>query len=210
VTSGWIAVNPAKGIKSRGVKQAPTMPFSADQWRDILTALDMYGEIHKQSPETIRRQLRALMLLLRYSGLRICDAVALRTSAVDAKGRLFLYQAKTGEPVKLPLPDEVLNALRAIEEGGPYYFWNGTSTLKSRMTEWQERLKKVFVIAGIPDGHAHRFRDTFSVAMLDAGVSLETVSILLGHKSIKTTEKHYAPFVKSRQEALEAAVKGTW
>jgi integrase/recombinase XerD len=32
------------------------------------------------------------------------------------------------------------------------------------------------------------------------------VSILLGHTSIKTTEKHYAPWVRSRQVALEAAV----
>jgi integrase/recombinase XerD len=37
-------------------------------------------------------------------------------------------------------------------------------------------------------------------------VDLKTVSMLLGHTSIKTTEKHYAPWVKARQEALEAAV----
>ena len=32
-----------------------------------------------------------------------------------------------------------------------------------------------------------------AVDLLDAGVPLETVSILLGHKSFKATEKHYAP-----------------
>jgi site-specific recombinase XerD len=65
-------------------------------------------------------------------------------------------------------------------------------------------------MAGVADGHSHRLRDTFSVDLLQNGVSLETVSQLLGHTSIKTTQKHYAPWVKTRQDALEAAVMGTW
>jgi len=48
------------------------------------------------------------------------------------------------------------------------------------------------------------FRDTFAVEMLLAGVPLEQLSILLGHKSVKITEKHYAPWVKARQEQLAA------
>jgi integrase len=60
--------------------------------------------------------------------------------------------------------------------------------------------------AGLPEGHSHRLRDTFSVELLQKGVSIETVSLLLGHKSIRVTETHYAPWVKIRQDALEAAV----
>ena len=53
-------------------------------------------------------------------------------------------------------------------------------------------------------------RDTFAVEMLLAGVPLEQVSILLGHKSVKITEKHYAPWVKARQEQLAANVRKAW
>jgi site-specific recombinase XerD len=54
-------------------------------------------------------------------------------------------------------------------------------------------------------GHPHRFRDTFSVSLLEKGENLHTVQLLLGHTSIKTTEKHYAPFVESFQRVLDAA-----
>jgi len=47
------------------------------------------------------------------------------------------------------------------------------------------------------------------VELLLAGVPLESVSILLGHSSIRITEKHYAPWVRARQEQLEADVLKT-
>ena len=71
-------------------------------------------------------------------------------------------------------------------------------------------MKRLFILAGVPDGHAHRFRDTFSVRLLLAGVPIEHVSILLGHQSVRITEKHYAPSVRERQEQLEADVRRTW
>jgi hypothetical protein len=54
------------------------------------------------------------------------------------------------------------------------------------------------------------FRDTFAVELLLAGVPLDQVSILLGHSSVKITERHYAPFCKARQEQLAASVKLAW
>jgi integrase/recombinase XerD len=65
----------------------------------------------------------------------------------------------------------------------------------------------VFKKAKIKNGHSHRFRDTFAVSMLQAGVSLEDVSTLLGHQSLRITQKHYSPWVKTRQDALDKAVK---
>jgi integrase len=54
------------------------------------------------------------------------------------------------------------------------------------------------------------FRDTFAVELLLAGVPIDQVSLLLGHSSVKITERHYAPFCKARQDQLAASVKLAW
>jgi integrase/recombinase XerD len=208
VASGWSPGNPAKMVRAPQAVQTPTMPFSKEEFEKILWALEVYCEKHPQSPPDTQRKLRAMILLMRYSGIRISDAVMLKNDRIK-DGRLFLYQAKTGVPVYIPLPKEVRDALSACEEPSGRCFWPGGAS-KTWTTEWQARMKKVFVIAGIPDGHPHRLRDTFSVELLEKGVPLETVSLLLGHKSIRTTEKHYAPWVHARQTALEKAVMKTW
>jgi integrase len=72
--------------------------------------------------------------------------------------------------------------------------------------DWQRALKGVFKEAGIPHGHAPRFRDRFAVGLLQAGVPMDRVSVSLGHSSIKVTEKHYSPWVRARQDQPEAQV----
>ena len=74
------------------------------------------------------------------------------------------------------------------------------------MPVWRKRLADVFKKAKIKNGHSHRFRDTLAVSLLQAGVSLEDVSTLLGHQSLRITQKHYSPWVKTRQDALDKAV----
>ena len=45
---------------------------------------------------------------------------------------------------------------------------------------------------------------------LEKGVSLETVSVLLGHSSLKITERHYKPWMKKLQTKLEEEVTKLW
>lgn len=91
-----------------------------------------------------------------------------------------------------------------------YFFWSGVGKLDSAVRSWQTRLRKLFELANIPGGHAHRFRDTFAVELLLTGVSIEHVSILLGHQSVRITEKHYSPWVRARQEQLESDLENAW
>jgi integrase/recombinase XerD len=200
--SGWIHTNPAVHLKPPRITEPPTAPFTREEIAEILKACDAYPD------KANRVRLRALVLLLRYSGLRFRDAATLSRDRIQ-NDKLFLYTAKTGTPVFCPLPPFVIEALNAIPES-TYFFWTGVSTPRTAAGIWQESLKRLFILAGVPSGHAHRFRDTFSVELLLAGVPIERVSILLGHHSVRITEKHYTPWVRARQEQLEADVRRTW
>ena len=90
-----------------------------------------------------------------------------------------------------------------------HFFWTGESAIQCATGDWQCTLKAVFRLSRIPDGHAHRFRDTLAVELLQA-VPMHRVSVILGHSSIKVTEKHYPPWVRAPQEQSEADVSRSW
>lgn len=235
IQNGWISVNPASEIKSPKVTMRPTLPFSRDEMMRILSAIAEQIEECQAPGKANARRLRALVLLLRYSGLRIGDAVSCSVDRL-ANGKLRLYTQKTGTHVHCPLPEFVVKELEAIPKMSErYWFWSGNGKFQTAVGDWQGRLLDLFKDMKVKqfarvnkitadearkqleekggrfaEGHAHRFRDTFAVELLLAGVPLERVSILLGHTSVKITEKHYAPWVRERQEQAEADVKRTW
>jgi integrase/recombinase XerD len=209
VDSEWIERNPAKRVKLPPAKYEPTLPFTDEQMEKILWAAEFIREAHPKIPDGTEKKLLALVLLMRYAGLRISDACLFRSVQLE-DGKVFLRQEKTKQPVWVPVPVKVTEAIAAVDKGKEFLFYDQVGKPKSCITEWQQRLKLVYEFAGIPDGHSHRLRDTFSVDLLSKGVPIDVVSKLLGHTSIKTTEKHYAPWVKSRQIKLEEAVKATW
>jgi integrase/recombinase XerD len=206
----WVSENPASDLKAPKVTLCPTLPFTPEEMQKIYVAIDKYKEEMPQHGLENARRLRGLVLLQRYSGLRIGDVVGMETNRIKGK-KLFLYTAKTGVPVNTVLPDFVLKALdetpRVCET---YFFWSGNGKLDSIVRSWQNRLHRLFELAGVEGGHPHRFRDTFGVELLLSGVPIERVSILLGHQSVRITEKHYSPWVRSRQDQLEADLAQAW
>jgi integrase len=206
--SGWAQTNPATLIKAPMGKHIPTLPFTASEMEKILWAVELFPNRGVHGMNTQPR-VRAFVNVLRYSGLRIGDVCTLSRDKIK-DGKLLLYPHKTGVPVFLPLPQSVVDDLSKCDTGNNYYFWSGRGSIRSGVSCWQRTLAKLFEKAGVENGHAHRFRDTFSVNLLEAGVSLETVSTLLGHSSIRITEKHYAPWVKSRQIKLEESIEKAW
>jgi site-specific recombinase XerD len=165
----WVSENPASDIKAPKVSLRPTLPFTREEVIKTLAALEAYGE---SAGLKNAQRLRAFVLVLRYSGLRIGDAVQLSTDRVQGN-RLFLYTQKTGVPVYCVLPDFVVKTLESSpRSSAQYFFWTGQSRTHSAIGKWQRRLQRLFEFAKV-SGHAHRFRDTFAVELLLSGVPLE-------------------------------------
>ena len=135
-------------------------------------------------------------MLLRYSGLRISDGVFIDKTRFSGS-TVRLYTAKTGTHVSVPLPDKVVEAMKGINYS---FIENPEAKAKHAVGSYQRSLRRME--CGVSDLHAHRLRDTFAVELLVKGVPISDVSVLLGHSSVKITEKHYAPWVKARQDRL--------
>jgi len=106
------------------------------------------------------------------------------------------------------LPAPVIDALKNFEPvTKTHFFWDGISTLKSLTNLYRDSyLAPVFKAAKLTGNpHPHQLRHTFAVKLLSHGTSVENVAALLGN-SPKIVWKHYAAWVKERQEALDQAV----
>lgn len=203
--NGWTESNPATTIKKPKVTNKPVQPFIAEEVEAILKATDSYPEKNSYGHDN-RARMRAFVLTLRYTGLRIGDAVRLSRAQVS-NGRVLLHTQKTGAPIYLPLPKVLLDALKAIETGSPYFYWTGTGG-KGSLNTWDLGFRKVLKLAGVK-GHAHMFRHTLAIELLEKGITVEHVAAILGN-SPAIIYKHYAPWVASRQKALDAAVMKIW
>lgn len=207
----WIPDNPAELLSPVRVRKVPTGYFTQEEIKRIVAAVPtVYArERYKGQPITqLAERLRTFILLLRWSGLRIGDAISLTRARLSADDKILLYMAKTGQPVFVPIPPDVAAALRK-QPGEQYFFWSGAGSVTSAVKNWRYLIGRVLEKAGLK-GHPHMFRDTFAVELLLAGVPIEQVSMLLGHSSTAITMTHYAPWVKARQVQLEESVRKAW
>jgi integrase/recombinase XerD len=197
------------------IDEPETLPLTADEYTRLLDAI--YGTIEGKERQT---QVHALIQLMRWSGLAIRDALTLKRRELQhdkAKNihRIVTARQKTGTHVSVPIPPDVAKELLTVLNDNPeYVFWSGKGEEESITKNWAKYyIAPLFKAAKIRnDGHmmSHRLRDTFAVDLLEKGLPLEEVSKLLGHESIKTTERSYAKWVKGRQDRLDSLVTGTW
>ena len=210
--AGWLPRIPK--LSPIKVERVPTMPLTGEEYRRLLDTT--YATFADEPGRGAK--VRALIQLMRWSGLAIRDALTLKRAEIvhDKKQGLYLIvtsRQKTGTHVSVPIPPAVAEEILAVSNGNPVYvFWSGNGDEESATKNWAKYLARLFDDAKIISGHmrSHRLRDTFAVDLLEKGVPLEDVSKLLGHESIKTTERSYAAWVKGRQARLNTLVTATW
>jgi site-specific recombinase XerD len=118
----WITESPVSDLKAPWVSLKPTMPFTHEEMGQILGAVDIYCQKTSANGRENARRLRAFILLLRYSVIRISDVVNL-TAERFVGNRLFLYTQKTGVPVHIVVPEFVLRVLESTSRKSANHFF---------------------------------------------------------------------------------------
>ena len=155
VERGWVPRSPLATVRPPRSDSAPTMPLTV---REMWALLKACGRRPKE---------RGLILLMRYSGLAIGDAVTLSREAVIGT-ELTLRRAKTGELVMVDLPHIVVRAIRSIRGPNPdYFWWSGKGQRVTSAKRWRTRLREVAARAGVEGFYPHRLRDTFRGGVAD-------------------------------------------
>lgn len=205
VAQEWIQKSPAKALRPPKQQSPPTQPFTDAEVARLFGAIPFLDSTNKATTLFCRQRARTLLLLLLYTGLRVGDVAGLKRSSLTGN-RLRLRTMKTGHPMFLEIPGDVVEALLAMPRDHPeYFFWTADSKLVSTRSLVIRRVVTRLGELSSIHAHPHRFRDTFAVKLLEHGADLRTVQLLLGHYSIRTTEKHYAHFVPAQQRLLDAA-----
>jgi site-specific recombinase XerD len=216
----WLERVPA--VTRFKVEIVPTLPLKAEEFTRLLAHINtMDAKRWDGKTGTLaktRDKLRALILLMRWSGLAIRDAVTLEREEIilgeDGVFRVVTSRTKTGTHVSVPILPAVAEEILALENSNPkYLFWTGKGKGETIANVWTVRyIRPLFDAAKVVcNGHmvSHRFRDTFATDLLEKGVPMEEVAKLLGN-SLRVCEKHYSAWVKGRQERADALVMGTW
>ena len=154
---------------------------------------------------------KAAFLFSAFSGLRYSDVKGLTWGQVKGtNGSSFLEfsQTKTGEPETLPLSAEAVAILEGQKgarvsprikseiNGDAVFKLGAQQTIDKAIRRWVKR-------ACIPKKISfHNARHTFATLSLTHGVDLYTVSKLLGHKHIGTTEIYAKVIDEKKRQAV--------
>ena len=155
------------------------------------------------SPSEVRRIIDhaehpkyAMMLALCYAcGLRVSELVALQVSHIHGEARYCqVVQGKGHKDRQVPLPATVLQMLRGYWQTFRPISWLFTGrdpeqhlTIDSVQKYFRRTRRK----AGIPgSGGIHSLRHAFATHQLAAGMSIQQLKDILGHRHLSTTARY--------------------
>lgn len=194
---GIILKNPGKDI-DRSIK-----PHSEPKSRCYLTL----PEVQKIIDTDYRpdNDVKPAFLFSCFSGLRYSDIQKMTWKEItinqDGLAQLETSMKKTGKPLYLPLSD---NALKWLPERGnmpeeSHVFYK----LPDQVTNADVRLKTLIKNAGITKHVTfHVARHTFATLTLSYGADLYTVSKLLGHSNVRTTQIYAKIVDENKRKAV--------
>jgi integrase/recombinase XerC len=145
----------------------------------------------ENDPQWITDRDRALFSLLYCSGLRINEALNIKTKEVSEEIKILGKGKKDRMILVLPL---VLNRINKYILSCPHdlsegFLFVGLKGKRLHASLADNRLQKLRLIHDLPDhASAHAFRHSFATHLIQHGADLRSVQELLGHESLSCTQ----------------------
>ena len=184
--SEYVLKNPCDGVNYKVKKKGLI--------RAVLTEDEMAALLDSIDPGTqMGLRDRAMFELMYSSGLRISEALALRTSDIDFENKtVFVRRGKGRKDRLVPLNEAALLFLekqtaQGRKAGGDLVFRGVIGNLTKSVMNG--RFKKLAFEAGIEKRNlsVHSIRHSVATHLLERGADLRYVQELLGHECIETT-----------------------
>jgi site-specific recombinase XerD len=186
LASGWLDKDPFVNYKSK-VKQVDRVFLNQDELQLIA---------NKKFPTERLNQVRDTFLFSCFTGLAYADVQKLKRAEIvkGLDGEMWIHtkRKKTDTPSRIPLLPSALAILNRYADH-PVCCNNGNALAVSSNQKMNAYLKEIAGVCGIDKPLTfHIARHTFATTVtLSNGVPIESVSKMLGHTNIKTTQ-HYA------------------
>ena len=183
-------------IKNGGLQKDPFFGFKMSKRevvREFLTEEELNTLLSKNISNTRLRQVRDIFIFSCYTGLAYIDAKRLKRSqiivGIDGDRWIDTQRKKTDAPTRIPLLPVVLEIMEVYKEHPACENQDSLLPVPSN-AKLNAYLKELGDICGIEKNLTfHMARHTFATTItLNNGVPIETVSKMLGHKSIKITQ----------------------
>ncbi len=154
-------------------------------------------ELRKLFNALTNKKHKAMLFTAYSAGLRVSEIVALKIADIDSKRmQIFIHRAKGKKDRYVNLSPVLLDILRSyIKEYKPAprkYLFESERSLEAYPTR---TVQQIFTNAKIKAGikkevGVHSLRHSFATHLLDKGTDIKYIKELLGHFSIKTTERY--------------------
>ena len=190
----WVKVNPFASVKA--LKATEREPNWIKSSADVTRLLGACGS-----------NIRTLIAVLVGTGMRIDEALHLEWEDVDLERRELRVhrgrqgKTKSGKGRLVPIGDGVLPVLRAMKlaSGGGKLLWPGRRRAQAvdafprNQSGVFRAFKAALERAGMPlTLRLHDLRHSFASQYVSSGGDIYKLSKILGHSSVKITEKVYA------------------
>ena len=146
------------------------------------------------------KHLKPIVIVALNTGMRKGEILGLKWHDIDIQRNIIhLFDTKNSEKMEVPINDIVQRTLIAVPKhpDSPYIFCN---TKGEPFYNVRKSFSTTLDKSGIINFHFHDLRHTFASQLVMAGVDLNTVRELLGHKSLEMTLRysHLSPDHKKR------------